>query len=110
MQGVTMKVVNARKHNSGTAWWYRGEIVIRLSPEDRFPRPGYRRHKNSPLNHDWQDWREALVALAAHEGRHIHNHANKYNGHKNGKAGEQNCEAWEHMRLQEYRQAQAVAA
>jgi len=108
MQGVTVKVVNARKYCSGQAW--RGYIEIRLCPESHFPWPGFRRHKNSPLNYDWQDWREALVAIAAHEGRHIHNHANNYNGGRNGKAGEMNCEAWEHMRLQEYRQAQAVAA
>ena len=77
-KGITVTVVDARKkawdgkiHSTGWANKSRGKILIRIAPDWCYPYKGWKRHRNSPLNHDHQNWQESVVALAAHEGKHI---------------------------------------
>lgn len=77
VKGVTVIVVDARKrswdgkiHATGHATTRGREVLIRIPPDDQFPFDGWRRHRSSPWNHDHACWREALVAVAAHEGKH----------------------------------------
>lgn len=56
--------------------------------------------KRSPIIH-YQDWKEALVAIAAHEARHIHQFRNRL------PLSEVDCEKWALKKLERYRAAQA---
>lgn len=108
-KGLVVKVVTSRKkawdgkiHCSGYADG-RGSILIRLAPDSQFPFQGWRRHRSSPWAHDWTDWREALVALAAHEVRHYNlPWITGWRG-KSQQRIEMACEAFENLRLREYR-------
>jgi hypothetical protein len=102
-KGVAVTVRPARERAHGRAWGQH-RFTIWLPPADRFPFFGYRRHRSSPFNHDWQNWREALVALSAHEGRHCDlNRIWAYRRGRSQQAIEMACEAWEHGALKEYR-------
>jgi hypothetical protein len=101
VKGASVHVKPSHKHAHGQAGW--GRITIWLPPPHRFPMSGWKRHRSSPLNHDWQDWREALVALAAHEGRHLDLDSPRRKRRWSQQRIEMNCEAWEHGVLKEYR-------
>ena len=65
---------------------------------------GWRRHRSGPMNHDWQDWREALVAFAAHKARHIDLYrTGRTRTLRSKQEIEMNCEAYEHRVLADYR-------
>lgn len=103
-KGVKVRVIDARRR----AWdgkihctGYGGRsVLIRIAPDSMFPYKGWRRHKSSPWNHDYQDWREAVVALAAHEMKHVEH---VMRGMPNGHQGEMRCEAYERGVLDRYR-------
>lgn len=103
---LTIEVVPARQHATGTAWYWEQHIVIRLPPESAFPKQPWRRHRGGVMNHDWADWREAAVALAAHELMHIELGSAYHRSHSQY-AVEMICEATEHLVLKNYRQALA---
>lgn len=79
-----------------------GRIVIRIPPDSEFPFEGWQRHKASPWNHDYHCWREALVALAAHEAKHI-DIPTAYYQDNSKQVVEMNCEAYERHVLDAYR-------
>jgi hypothetical protein len=104
LKGSTVTVVPATRHCSGRGG--RDRAIIRLAPERFFPRPGYKRFVRSPdcpFNHDWQNWQEALVALAAHECMHIQQFHTGYFRKHTAHRSEMACEKFEHDRLAEYR-------
>jgi hypothetical protein len=102
LRNISVTVVPARLRVSGRAWLRSRRILIRLPGPDVFPKSGWRRHRSSPLNHDYQNWREALVALAAHEVCHLDIPDRFYREHSMQQV-EMLCEAFEHKRLHEYR-------
>lgn len=105
---ITVTIKPGRKHSKGIAYYTRRRgIVIWVAPANRFPRLGWKRHRGGVMNHDWQNWQEALVALAAHEGRHYDLWATRRR-HESVQAEEMACEAWERHRLDAYRLEQAA--
>ena len=98
---ATRRAWDGRVHCSGRAngWG----VVIRLAPEEYYPYEGWRRHRSSPWNHDFVDWREALVALAAHEGKHLDIPLAYYRRHSQQRV-EMACEAYERLVLDRFRQ------
>jgi len=106
VKGVPVYIVKSRKHATGLATWgSKPRVIIRIPSADRFPMTGWRRHRSGPWNHDHQDWKEAIVSLSAHEGRHIDLH---YTGRlrtlKTMQQIEMNCEAYQHGIVKKYRQ------
>jgi hypothetical protein len=109
-KSVKVTVVPGRKFATGYArWGLREHVVLRVPPESAYPLEGWRRHRSSPWNHDARDWREAIVALAAHEGRHIDLWRNGVR-HRSVQQIEMACEAWEHGVLKEYREKNGATA
>ena len=76
-----------------TTHWSDGTIQYRWRKTERHPYGG----KNSPLI-EYADWEEGLVALAAHEARHVYQHRH----HKKGK-GEVDAEKFAAKRLAAFR-------
>jgi hypothetical protein len=75
----------------GAAW----EIHLRVGRPDDFPGIWHDRYEvGFP---ELRDWREGLVAIAAHEGKHIE--AFQHGRMKNGRAGEARCETYALARL-----------
>lgn len=108
LKKTTITVASAPKHSTGYAQWSPSwHIHIRLGPAKSFPQPGWIRHRGGELNGDWKDWQEALVALAAHEGRHLDLAFNSPTWPMpNSQAIERSCAAWEHKVLKDYRERQ----
>lgn len=53
-------------------------VVLRLGPPEVFPARSWRHYAGVPIR-EYRDWREGLVAIAAHEGMHSqHSHDGAY--------------------------------
>jgi hypothetical protein len=110
---ITVRVVDAqgrrswdgKKWSKGRAWGAEGHGVIELwiAPDSEYPFDGWQRHRNSPWNHDHRTWQEALIALTAHEGKHIEIPYSRYD-RESAQQIEMVCEAHERWALDRYRE------
>lgn len=82
-------------------------ITLRLPAASHYPLPWYQDGRGpvrSPMQYvRCHDWREALVAIAAHEGRHLHQYREKRRG------GEVDADEHAFFRLARYRQERLTA-
>lgn len=91
------------------------EVRLFLAKPDVFPTLWHDRAR-APLPIGMlADWREALVAIAAHEGKHIEEYQARWRlgrkrGRADGHASEDRCDAYASGRVAAYRQAEAAAA
>jgi len=72
-------------------------ITIGIGSPERFPRVHDRKMRGAP-SHELADWREALVAVAAHEAKHIEQFR------ENKRRSEVACENFEAYMLRRYRE------
>lgn len=113
---VAVHVRNTRHPYYGRAYWgvpsissaYKTSaqylVTIRIGKPDRFPLDcKYPRLKTAP-EYTMQDWKEAMVMVAAHEFRHIH----QYRQRK--PRSEIDAEKWAFKRLLAYREMSSKAA
>jgi hypothetical protein len=90
---------------AGAAW----EMRLSVSRPDDFPVDWYDRHKHFTDLGPLRDWREALVAIAAHEGKHIelYQRMTPVKRHRrsalSGYAEESRCDAYAAKQVRRYR-------
>jgi hypothetical protein len=77
-------------------------ITLRLGAPERFPFTPPRRRGVPPLR--LACWREALVAVAAHEARHIEQYRQE------ARRSEVECERFETVMIERFRRGGAIAA
>lgn len=88
---------------SGHAWKYgptRGgyEVSLRLGREHEFPCQFWSRERG-PGGAVANDWREALVFVAAHEGKHIESYLHRHRFPRGSHLPELRCDAYAFGRL-----------
>jgi hypothetical protein len=88
-------------------------IVMRIGPPEAFPTRSFRRYAGVEKG-EMRDWREALVAITAHEGKHaehVHDGAYFKRGGKR-RTGTQRiepkCEAFEAGTLRRFREQRVI--
>jgi hypothetical protein len=78
-------------------------MALRIGRPDDFPVPWRdRRPKQTGTVGILADWREALVAIAAHEGKHVEGYHRR--GWEGGQAEEDRCDAYARRVLRQYRE------
>jgi hypothetical protein len=114
MRGVCVNVKNSHRYAYG-GYAYLGVpeisnappssdylVTLRLGAPERFPFTPPRRRGVPPLR--LACWREALVAVAAHEARHIEQYRQA------ARRSEVECERFETVMIERFRRGGAVAA
>lgn len=99
LRKVKVTVTNTKHTYAGRAWdsWPYRRMLIRIGSPDQFPITcKYPRKKTAPT-YEMRDWREGIVAVAAHEARHIYQY--KFNKRRS----EIDAERWAVKKLEEYR-------
>jgi hypothetical protein len=76
-------------------------VTIRIGAPERFPHTRMTRYVRAPV-YDLRDWREAMVMVAAHEGRHIQQMQRKRS------LSEVDCIKFEAARVAEFRATQHI--
>ena len=104
--GCAYPYVHVRKDvPAGAAW----EVRLSVSRPNDFPVEWYDRHKHFTDLGPLHDWREALVAIAAHEGKHIelYQRMTPVKRHRrrqlSGYAEESRCDAYAAKQVRRYR-------
>lgn len=101
--------VSRRRRAAGREWTYpasgfalHGAVVLRVSPPELFPAPWYDRRYSVGIG-EIADWREALVAIAAHEGKHLEVAHLRQRRRLTSREEEARCDAEAASRLRAYR-------